>query len=116
MMAVVDSMYNCLYVNTYARKKSNKHQDLVAECENRGWTVYYCPVEVGSRGIYNTSVSKLLASLEIPSGKRKPIMDTASKTALRVYQLALQKYKGILTDEVNTTTFFMLLGRGTVER
>ena len=68
--------------NAYARKKC-KYQELIAECENRGWSVYYFPVEVGSRGFYNTSLSKCLASLGVPSGKRKTIMDTASKTALR---------------------------------
>ena len=68
--------------NDNARKKC-RYEDLVAECENRGWTVYYFPIEVGSRGIYNTTPSKCLASLGIPSGKRKSIVDTASKTAFR---------------------------------
>ena len=40
--------------NTYAKEKCN-YQDLVAECENRKWTVYYFPVEVGSSWIYYTS-------------------------------------------------------------
>ena len=68
--------------NAYARKKC-KYQDLVAECENRGWCTHYFPIEIGSRGFYNTSLSKCLAALGVPSGKRKTIMDTASKTALR---------------------------------
>ena len=59
--------------NAFARKKC-KYQDLVAECENNGWSVNYFPVEVGSRGIYSTTISKCLASLGIPSGKRKPIL------------------------------------------
>ena len=69
--------------NAYARKKC-KYQELIAECEKRGWSVYYSPVEVGSRGFYNTSLSKCLASLGVPSGKRKTVIDTASKTALRM--------------------------------
>ena len=44
----------------------------MAECENRGWTAYFFPLEVGSSGLYNTSFSKFLVSLEIPIGKRKP--------------------------------------------
>ena len=61
--------------NAYARKKC-KYQELIAECENREWSVYYFPVEVGSRGFYNTSLGVL-------SRKGKTIIDTASKTALR---------------------------------
>ncbi|XP_071836870.1 uncharacterized protein [Apostichopus japonicus] len=51
--------------NAYARKKC-KYQDLVADCESRGWSTYYFPIEVGSRGFCNTSVNKCLASLGIP--------------------------------------------------
>ena len=68
--------------NAYARKKC-KYQDLVAECENRGWCTHYFPIKIGSRGFYNISLSKCLAALGVPYGKRKSIMDTASKTALR---------------------------------
>ncbi|XP_072028330.1 uncharacterized protein [Amphiura filiformis] len=60
-----------------------KYEDLIAECENRGYTVFYFPVEVGSRGFYNTSLTKCLAALGVPKGKRKPVLDTASKSALR---------------------------------
>ncbi|XP_072021338.1 uncharacterized protein [Amphiura filiformis] len=66
--------------NAYVRKKC-KYEDLVAECKNRGWTVFYFPVEVGSRSFYNTSLTKCLAALGVTKGKRKPILDTASKTA-----------------------------------
>jgi hypothetical protein len=65
------------------RWKKCKYQELVAECENRGWSTNYFPVEVGSRGFYNTSLIKCISALGVPSGKRKIIMDTASKTALR---------------------------------
>ena len=44
----------------------------------------YFPIEIGSRGIYYTSLTKCIAVLGVPSGKRpKNTMDTASKTALR---------------------------------
>ena len=59
--------------NAYARKKC-KYQDLVAECENRGWCTHYFPIVKGSRGFYNTSLSKCLAALGIPCGKRKSII------------------------------------------
>ena len=68
--------------NAYARKKC-KYDQLVADCENRGWKTFYFPVEVGSRGFYNTSLTKCLAALGIPRGRRKPILDDASRTALR---------------------------------
>jgi hypothetical protein len=78
--------------NAYARKKC-KYQELVAECENRGWSTNYFPVEVGSRGFYNTSLSKCISALGVPTGKRKIIMDTASKTALRAsYIIWLCRY------------------------
>jgi hypothetical protein len=100
--------------NAYDRKKT-KYQDLVAECENRGWTVFYFPIEVGSRGIYNTTLTKCLASLGVPNGKRKSIMDTASKTALRASytiwlcrsskafrQMELMPSPNICSEEVRT--------------
>jgi len=68
--------------NANIRKKC-KYEDLVAECENRKWHTYYFPVEVGSRGFYNTSLTKCLTALGIPKGHRKPILDEASRTALR---------------------------------
>ena len=68
--------------NAYDRKKC-KYQDLVAECENRRWCTHYFSIEIGGRGFYNTSLSKCLAALGVPCGKRKSIMDTASKTVLR---------------------------------
>lgn len=68
--------------NANLRKKC-KYSELVAECENRSWTTYYFPVEVGSRGFYNTSLPKCLAALGIPKGKRKNLLDHAAKTALR---------------------------------
>ena len=42
--------------NANARKKC-KYEDLVAECENRGWCTHYFPIEVRSGGIYNTSLT-----------------------------------------------------------
>ena len=103
--------------NAYARKKC-KYQDLVADCENRGWTVFYFPIEVGSRGIYNTTFSKCLASLGIPNGKRKPILDTASKTALRAsYTIWLcRSSKAFRKMELIPPPDICSEGRGTVER
>ena len=103
--------------NAYARKKC-KYQDLVADCENRGWTVFYFPIEVGSRGIYNTTFSKCLASLGIPNGKRKPILDTASKTALRAsYTIWLcRSSKAFRQMELIPPPNICSEGRGTVER
>ena len=103
--------------NAYARKKC-KYQDLVADCENRGWTVFYFPIEVGSRGIYNTTFSKCLASLGIPNGKRKPILDTASKTALRAsYTIWLcRSSKAFRKMELIPPPNICSEGRGTVER
>ena len=68
--------------NANIRKKC-KYSELVAECENRSWTTHYFPVEIGSRGFYNTSLPKCLTALGVPKGKRKGIMDHAAKTALR---------------------------------
>ena len=51
--------------NAYARKKCI-YQDLVAECENKGWCTHYFPIEIGNRGFYNTSLSKCLAALGVP--------------------------------------------------
>ena len=68
--------------SAYDRKKC-KYQDLVADCENRGWSTYYFPIEVGSRGFCNTSVNTCLTALGIPKGKKKTITDTAAKIALR---------------------------------
>ena len=56
--------------NAYVRKKC-KYQELVAECENRGWCTHYFPIEIGSRGFYKTSLSKCLVALGGPCGKRK---------------------------------------------
>ncbi|XP_072019715.1 uncharacterized protein [Amphiura filiformis] len=49
--------------NANARKKS-KYQDLVADCENKGWCTHYFPIKIGSRGIYNTSLTKCIAALD----------------------------------------------------
>ncbi|XP_072022080.1 uncharacterized protein [Amphiura filiformis] len=56
--------------NAYARKKC-KYEDLVAECENRGWTVFYFPVEMGSRDFYNTSLNQVFSCLWSPKGEKK---------------------------------------------
>ena len=68
--------------SAHARKKC-KYDQLVAECESRGWKTHYFPVEIGSRGFYNISMTKCLTALGIPRGSRKPILDNASRTALR---------------------------------
>ena len=103
--------------NAYARKKC-KYQDLVADCENRGWSPYYFPIEVGSRGFCNTSVSKCLASLGIPKGKRKTITDTAAKIALRAsYVIWLSRNsKAFRQMELQTTPAVCSEGSGMVER
>ena len=44
---------------------------------------HYFPVEIGSKGFYNTSLPKCLSALDIPKGKKKKIMDRAAKIALR---------------------------------
>ena len=43
----------------------------------------YFLIEIGSRGIYNTLLTKCIAALGVTTGKRRNIMDTASKTAPR---------------------------------
>ena len=103
--------------NAYARKKC-KYQDLVADCENRGWSPYYFPVEVGSRGFCNTSVNKCLAALGIPKGKRKTITDTAAKIALRAsYVIWLSRNsKAFRQMELQTTPTICSEGSGMVER
>ena len=103
--------------NAFARKKC-KYQDLVAECENNGWSVNYFPVEVGSRGIYSTTISKCLASLGIPSGKRKPILDTAAKTALRASYIIwlCRSTKAFRQAELIPPPTICHEGKGTVER
>ena len=67
--------------NAYTRKTVD-YQDLVAECENRGWTVYNFPVEIRSREIY-TLFSKLPASLEIRSWRKYQLCTQHLQTVLR---------------------------------
>ena len=74
--------------------------------------MYYFPVEVGSRGICNSSFSKLLASLEIPSGKRKPIMVTKQhlQQAISIGVVEIQRN----FDNGVSTTSFLLKGKRVV--
>ncbi|XP_072041400.1 cytochrome P450 2C5-like [Amphiura filiformis] len=67
-------------------QKKYKYQDLVADCENRGRCTHYFPIEMGSRGIYNTSLTKCIAALGVPGGKGRNIMDVAYKTALSILE------------------------------
>ena len=45
--------------------------------------MFYFPVEVGNRGFYITHHYIQVFIAAFPKGKRKPILDNASKTALR---------------------------------
>ena len=56
--------------NANSRKKCN-YQDLVAEYDNTGWCAHYFPCEIGRRCIYNTLLTKCIAALGVPSGKRR---------------------------------------------
>ncbi len=46
-------------------RKKCKYSEFVTECENRSWTTYYFPVEIGSRGFYNTSLPKCLSNYSV---------------------------------------------------
>ena len=69
--------------NAYARKKY-KYQEVMelhGRMRQQGMVCILFSSRSRSGGFYNTSLSKCLASLGVPSGKRKTLMDTSSKTA-----------------------------------
>ena len=68
--------------NTNIKKKC-KYQGLVAKYENRECTVYYFPIDVGSKEIYNTSFSKFYPPWKYLVGeKKKTVINTAFKKPL----------------------------------
>ena len=52
-------------------RKSLKYADLVADCKDKGWSVWLFPVEVGCRGFPARSVWKLLTRLGMSGGTHK---------------------------------------------
>ncbi len=96
-------------------KKKCKYEDLAAECENRGWTVYYFPTEVGSRGIYNTTLY-IEPPLVYQVGNESQPWTQHPRQPYKKVQWLCSKLKGILTDKINSNTKNTCSeGRGTVE-
>ena len=57
----------------FERKKS-KYQQLVEECQERGWKAWCLPVEVGCRGFAGRSLWRSLRLLGIAGIKRKRVV------------------------------------------
>lgn len=52
-------------------RKSNRYQDLVHQCREKGWKTWLFPVEVGCRGFPAQSVWMMVTALGITGGERK---------------------------------------------
>lgn len=64
-------------------RKREKYQDLVMECEERGWRADLWPVEVGCRGIVGRSVWALMRVLGVVGEKRRKVCEKAGEEAER---------------------------------
>jgi hypothetical protein len=63
--------------------KSTKYNDLVKDCENKGWKVWSIPIEVGARGFVGRSVWKMCKILGINGRVKELLVKTVIKAAER---------------------------------
>ena len=63
--------------------KSSKYEELVKECENKGWKVWSLPVEIGPRGFVGRSMWRMCKVLGINGSVKKLIVRKVIEAAER---------------------------------
>lgn len=62
-------------------RKMGKYQELVADCQERGWRVWCFPVEVGTRGFVGQSLWRALRVIGVIGLERRQLIGRLSREA-----------------------------------
>ena len=71
------------YITLANERKRSKYQELVEQCQQKSWKIYYDPVEVGCRGFTGESMDRALAKIGIVGAARVKALKDITNTVLK---------------------------------